>query len=180
MFNETSYNLAMGAGCSPQGAAIASAIAQAESGGNPRAHNPNGCDDSYGLWQINMVEGRAGCDRLGPARRAQFGLTSNSQLYDPATNARAMFAISGGCSNWRPWTTYTSGAYRQFMPASSPAGGSVPGGGGGGISSGGDNAGGGSTETETETITMPVDFFSGAPAWVPLAAIGVIVFLVMR
>jgi hypothetical protein len=113
-------NLARGAGCSGSAAQTAAAIAMAESSGNPSAHNPTPPDDSYGLWQINML------GKLGPARRAAFGLATNAALYDPATNARAMVSISGGCSNWRPWTTYTSGAYRQFLqaaPAPGPASG---------------------------------------------------------
>jgi len=89
--------------------ATATAIAWAESGLNPRAHNPTPPDDSYGLWQINML------GSLGPARRTKFGLQSNDELYAPAVNARAMASISLGGTNWRPWTTYTSGAYRQYL-----------------------------------------------------------------
>lgn len=95
--------------------ARAVAIAYAESGGNPRAHNPRAPDDSYGLWQINMR------GDLGPARRQQFGIASNDQLYDPATNARAMFAISGGGKNWRPWTTYGGARYLLALPAAQAA-----------------------------------------------------------
>src|SRR5215207_8357263 len=64
-------------------AVIATAIALAESSGNPRAHNdtPATGDDSYGLWQINMI------GELGPERRQQFGISENEQLFDPATNA---------------------------------------------------------------------------------------------
>jgi len=105
--------LAQSAGCSRQAAEVAAAIAMAESSGNPDAYNPVGKDDSYGLWQINML------GRLGPERRAAFGLSSNRQLFDPATNARAMVAVSNGCSRWIPWTTYTSGAYRKFLNSSS-------------------------------------------------------------
>ena len=167
MFNETSYNLALDAGCPPQGAALAAAIAQAESSGNPRAYNPKPPDLSYGLWQINMIGG------LGPARRSQFGISSNEQLFDPRINAAAMFQVSNGCTNFRPWTTYTSGAYRQHLPATSPAG-------GGSMDTGtdaGSDAGGG---VDGETITTPVDFFSGAPAWMPIAALAVAAFLIMR
>jgi len=104
--------------------ALAAAIAMAESSGNPRAYNGRGGDDSYGLWQINMQ------GALGPARRSQFGLSSNEQLYDPATNARAAFAISGGGSNFSPWTTYTTGAYKKYLSAGGGAGSSSAGGGG--------------------------------------------------
>jgi hypothetical protein len=87
---------------------LMAAIAMAESkGGDPRAHNPIPPDNSYGLWQINMI------GKLGPARRKQFGLKSNEDLYDPAINARVAAAIlkSQGLS---AWSTYTSGAYEKY------------------------------------------------------------------
>lgn len=85
------------------------AIARGESGLNPRAHNPNPPDDSYGLWQINML------GSMGPSRRQQWGLQSNDELFDPNKNARAAFDLSGGGSNFRPWTVYTRGVYNQYM-----------------------------------------------------------------
>jgi len=85
------------------------AIAQGESGWDPRAHNPVGPDNSYGLWQVNMI------GNLGPDRRRRYGLTSNEQLFDPSVNARAAFDISGGGSNFRPWSVFTSGSYNQYM-----------------------------------------------------------------
>lgn len=88
---------------------IAVAIALAESGGNTQAHNALPPDDSYGLWQINML------GSMGPQRRRQLGISRNSDLYDPATNARAMMMISNGGKNWRPWTTYTRGTYKMYM-----------------------------------------------------------------
>ena len=96
---------------SPVALAQATAIALAESGGNERAHNRIAPDDSYGLWQINMY------GELGPARRAQFGISSNDALYDIATNAKAMSAISSGGTNWRPWTTFQGARYWFFYPA---------------------------------------------------------------
>lgn len=66
-------------------------------------------DQSYGLWQINML------GDLGPARRKQFGLKNNEQLYDPATNARAMYAISSGGTNWKPWSAFNSGKHRAYL-----------------------------------------------------------------
>lgn len=90
---------------------LAVAIAMGESRLNPRAHNPRGADNSYGLWQINMLGG------MGPSRRRALGIGSNEALWDPFTNARAMHMISGGGRNWRPWTVYTRGIYRQYMGA---------------------------------------------------------------
>lgn len=106
---------AQSAGLSPDRAQIAAAIAMAESGGRPTAHNPVPPDDSYGLWQINMI------GSMGPARRAQYGISSNTDLYDPAVNARAMAAISNGGKNFTPWSTYTSGAYKKFSGGAADA-----------------------------------------------------------
>lgn len=97
------------AGGNPDDADVMAAIALAESGGRPDAHNPNPPDDSYGLWQINMLGG------MGPERRAKFGLSSNRDLFDPATNARAAVAIAAGGKNKVPWSTYTNGAYKGFL-----------------------------------------------------------------
>lgn len=103
--------LARSAGFSTEQAVIMAAIAMAESGGRLRAHNDNRStgDDSYGLWQINMI------DRLGPERRRQFGIGSNSALFDPVTNARAarQVYLSQG---FGAWSVYKSGAYRQYLP----------------------------------------------------------------
>lgn len=85
---------------------IATAIALAESGGDPRSHNSTPPDNSYGLWQINML------GSMGPARRKDFGITSNEQLFDPRTNARAAYIIYKR-SGWTAWTTYTRGTYKR-------------------------------------------------------------------
>lgn len=87
---------------------IAVAVALAESGGNTNSHNSTPPDDSYGLWQINML------GDMGPSRRAQYGLKSNADLYDPAINARVAYGIRKG-SGWDAWTTYKGGKYKQFM-----------------------------------------------------------------
>jgi Lysozyme like domain len=68
---------------------LAAEIATAESGGNPHAISPT---NDYGLWQIN----------------GSWGALAS---LDPFANARAAVRISGNGSNWRPWTTYVSGAY---------------------------------------------------------------------
>lgn len=87
------------------------AIGLAESRGNPQAHNAKPPDDSYGLWQINML------GNLGPARRRQFGINSNSDLFDPLTNAKAALAIYSQ-QGLRAWSTYTNGLYQRFIPQS--------------------------------------------------------------
>lgn len=92
-----------------------SAIAMAESGGRTNAHNPIPPDNSYGLWQINMI------GSMGPSRRRQYGISSNSQLFDAATNARAAKMILDS-QGLKAWTTYTSGAYKKFMPGQGSSG----------------------------------------------------------
>ena len=108
--------LAHDAGFRGETLAVMTAVAMRESRGNPRAHNRNARtgDDSYGLWQINMI------GALGPARRASFGITSNEQLFDPATNARAAFILSNKGTSTQPWTGYRAGVgeatYAQWLP----------------------------------------------------------------
>jgi hypothetical protein len=89
----------------------ATAVAMAESNGDPNAHNGVPPDNSYGLWQVNML------GALGPARRQEFGLKSDSQLFNPDTNAKAAWEISDHGHDFGPWSTYTSGAYRDHLTA---------------------------------------------------------------
>ncbi len=79
------------AGGAKSHAFIAAEIAKAESGGRQYAHSPT---NDFGYWQINGGHGPA------------------MATYNPLGNARAAIAISGNGSNWRPWTTYVTGAYR--------------------------------------------------------------------
>lgn len=91
--------------------ATITAIALAESGGNPHAYNGKGLDRSYGLTQVNMI------GSLGPSRRRRFGLSSNSDLFNPGTNLKVAYGLSNGGKNFTPWTTYTSGKYRAYLDA---------------------------------------------------------------
>lgn len=88
--------------------AIAVAIAMAESGGDPRAHNPVPPDNSYGLWQINML------GKMGADRRAQFKLENNEALFNPTINARVAYSIRR-TQGWNAWSVYTSGKYRRHL-----------------------------------------------------------------
>ena len=83
----------------------------AESGGRANAYNgnTNTGDNSYGLFQINML------GAMGPERLKQYGLSSNSDLFDPLTNAKVAFAMSHGGKDWQPWSTYKSGAYQRYL-----------------------------------------------------------------
>lgn len=105
------YNLARSQGLSDDRAKVAAAIAMAESSGNPNSHNTNTAtgDNSYGLWQINML------GSMGPERLKQFSITSNDQLFDPVTNAKAMAILSKQGADFNPWSAFKSGSYLKFM-----------------------------------------------------------------
>jgi hypothetical protein len=100
-----------GAGFRGDALKTAFAVALAESGGraSAKSHPSLKKDDSYGLFQINMIGG------LGPARRKQYGLASNRELFNPTTNANIAFAISKGGKNWKPWGAYTSGSFTKYL-----------------------------------------------------------------
>jgi LysM repeat protein len=79
------------AGGSSSAKFVAAEIAMAESGGRQYAHSPT---NDFGYWQINGGHGPA------------------MATYNPIGNAKAAIAISGNGTNWHPWTTYVTGAYR--------------------------------------------------------------------
>ncbi|MGW4059272.1 transglycosylase SLT domain-containing protein [Amycolatopsis sp. NPDC004747] len=106
---------AYAAGFRGRGLTTAVAVALAESGGRTTAHNATPPDDSYGLWQINML------GALGPERRRQYHLKSDDQLFDPATNARVANRISGDGHDFTPWSTYLNGAYKHHLTAARKA-----------------------------------------------------------
>jgi hypothetical protein len=87
------------AGFRGEGLRLAWAIAMRESHGRPSAHNRNAAtgDNSYGLFQINMI------GSLGVARAQKYGLSSYSALLDPRVNARVAFRMSGGGKNFGAW-----------------------------------------------------------------------------
>jgi hypothetical protein len=78
--------------------------AMKESTGRPMAHNQNSKtgDNSYGLFQINMI------GNLGPARLKQFNLEKNEDLFNPLTNAEIAYTMSNGGKNWSAWHGLTS------------------------------------------------------------------------
>lgn len=153
---------AKSAGFSGSNLAKAVAVALAESSGNPNAHNAVPPDNSYGLWQINML------GSMGPARRKQFGLSSNNDLFNPNTNAKAAYAIAGGGKNFTPWSTYTSGAYLRYMSRANKAAGNP------------DSASGSSNGTGVQqvglisgmdSISAFFDFISDPNTWLRLGMI---------
>lgn len=90
---------------------IAFAVALAESSAKVKAHNDDAStgDDSYGLFQINML------GDMGPERRGLYKLKDNAELFDPLTNARVAFGLSDGGKDWKPWTMYTNGTYKKYF-----------------------------------------------------------------
>lgn len=108
---ETIAAAAIGAGFKPAGvskilidgkgyseAAVATAIALAESGGDPFiiGFNTNGTKD-VGLWQINDIHG-IGCDRMRPDLAAE-----------------AAFKISAAGMTFSPWVAYKSGSFKKYL-----------------------------------------------------------------
>jgi LysM repeat protein len=78
------------AGGSDGEAVMAASIAMAESGGQQFA---TGLAGERGYWQIHPDHG-------------------SLSTYDALGNAKAAVIISADGTNWTPWTTFTSGAYR--------------------------------------------------------------------
>ena len=78
---------------------LAWGIVMRESRGGPTAHNGNSNtgDNSYGLFQINMIGG------LGADRREKYGLATNEELFNPVANARIAFLMSGGGEDFGAW-----------------------------------------------------------------------------
>lgn len=75
------------------------AIAKKESNGRPLAHNGNANtgDNSWGMFQINMI------GELGEDRREKFGLETNAELLDPVVNATIAYYMSRGGEDWSSW-----------------------------------------------------------------------------
>jgi hypothetical protein len=87
------------AGFSGHGLRQAWGTVMKESSGRPMAHNdnPKTGDNSYGLFQINMI------GTLGVQRMEKYGLSSYEDLFDPLTNAKIGYKVSSGGTNWGPW-----------------------------------------------------------------------------
>ena len=101
---------ALDAGFTGESAAVATAIAMGESGGRTDARGDTTITTSrwgpsIGLWQIRSLNADRGTGR-------QRDEIAN---LNPATNARHAFQISGGGTNWRPWSVYSNGRYRAFL-----------------------------------------------------------------
>jgi hypothetical protein len=91
-----------GNGGSPATAAVAAAIAEAESSGRTQvtSANPDG-GTNVGLWQLDTKGAGAG--------------HTVEQLQDPATNARVTIMKSANGTNWNAWETWHTGAYKKYL-----------------------------------------------------------------
>jgi len=90
------------------------AIAKKESNGRPLAFNGSKLtgDNSYGIFQINMV------DTLGEDRRTKFDLEHNADLFNPVKNAQIAKHMSNGGLDWSSWhigkDAYTSTSGKHY------------------------------------------------------------------
>ena len=105
----TTYNipklvsLLKSVGATDEEAVRLSAIGMHESSGNPNARNTRWPDDSYGLFQINMLDEKG--YMLGEERRNKYGIT-NADLLEPEVNARVALDILR-TQGWGAWSTNT-------------------------------------------------------------------------
>lgn len=85
---------------------VAWSVVMKESRGHPTSHNKTSAtgDNSYGLFQINMI------GDLGAIRREKFGIKKDAELLDPVTNAQAAYYMTGRGTNFSSWG-YGPGAY---------------------------------------------------------------------
>lgn len=82
--------------------AVAVAMAESHCSFGARCHNciTGATEDSRCAWQVNV--------NAHPQFRG-------GAIYRPEVCARAAWKISSGGRDWRPWTTYKRGSYRQFL-----------------------------------------------------------------
>lgn len=100
---------ASAAGFSGDDIVTATAIALAESSGDPQAHGDQKitAGGSLGLWQINL--------RWHPEYQA-----NPEALYDPQTNANAAYGVFT-TQGWTAWATYNNKMYAQHLSEASAA-----------------------------------------------------------
>lgn len=108
--NKELLELLSSVGFKGQALKTAWAIVMRESHGNPLSHNTNSRtgDNSYGLFQINMI------GNLGTDRRDWFGINSNNDLFNPVINARFAYRMTNEGNDWSSWglgnNAYNDGA----------------------------------------------------------------------
>lgn len=107
---EIEHNLRL-AGFTPEQAHLMQAIAKAESG-----HQLNCFGDeslvtskwaySYGLYQIRGLKAETGKGTCRDVERLRLNVLEQS---------KCAYEISGGGTNFRPWSVYLNGKYRQWL-----------------------------------------------------------------
>lgn len=120
------YELARGAGFTPDQSVAMAAIALAESGGNTNAVGDQSLANSIwgpsiGLWQVRSLRAHSGTGKERDATR----------LTDPSFNARSARIIYGQ-QGLRAWTVFTTGAFAKYLDdveaaVRKPDGGLIPG-----------------------------------------------------
>ena len=103
--------LARAAGFHGQGLTNITAVSLAESSGDVYAIG-SGSAHSIGLAQINSIAQHSLLSKLG---------IDIKELFNPLVNLKVAYAVSNGGTDFSPWTTYNSGAYKQFLPVASSA-----------------------------------------------------------
>jgi hypothetical protein len=89
------------AGFDPQGVNTMVAIGKAESGLRSNATLSTSREYSVGPFQINL--------KAHPN-------VSEEAARDPYQASAYAYQLSGGGKNYSPWTTYTSGKYKRYLP----------------------------------------------------------------
>lgn len=140
---------ARGAGFFGEALTTMVAIIMGESGADPDNVGDEGLvtqkwGPSIGLAQIRSLWGDRGTGRTRDPDR----------LTDPAFNLRSAFAISSGGTNFRDWSVFTNGRYRDYLDEAraAVAGTGSTGGGGGRVGLIGGGGGGGLVDKVTEPL----------------------------
>jgi len=87
------------------------AVSMKESHGNPLSHNGNRKtgDNSYGLFQVNMI------GSMGKERRDKFNLDYNAELLDPVVNAKVAYHMSNGGKDWSAWKGTKTAVVKKWL-----------------------------------------------------------------
>jgi len=85
-------------------------VAQKESNCRPKAinNNPKTGDNSYGIFQINMI------GDLGEARLEKFNLDFKKELLDPVVNAKIAYHMSKQGKDWSSWTYLDGERFKEL------------------------------------------------------------------
>lgn len=116
------YALGRSVGLTKSQAVLATAIAAAESGLNPKNIGDQTLAKygSRGLWQI-FTKVHPPSEVIPGSSASAWSTMLIGQLEDPKTNAHAMWLISGHGKNWGPWSTFNHGSHKQYLPKAQAA-----------------------------------------------------------